>query len=167
MSSNLIKPGKYIAKVVEYGIPETKEGASPSIALTFEFEVEGVRKQLTYYGYLTSAAAEYTLKNLITAGFKHDRPSMLCKPNAFIDKEVQIVVEHETYEGKTRAKIRWINELGAAKWKPLTPEVAAKNFDHFATYIRGLRAELGKAKPQEEPPPPTEPPPELNYSLQD
>lgn len=154
----LIKEGRYAARVVSYGIPEVDQGKTPAVVLTFAFQEDGEHRELTWYGYLSEKAIDRTMKSLIIAGFNGDYLRNLCEPNAFEEKEVSIVVEHETYEGKTRAKIKWINEPGAGQFKSLHPEVVERQFGNLNSALRAARAELGrtrkaKAQTQEGPPP--------------
>lgn len=140
---DLVKPGKYLARVVSYGIPEPKPGKMPSVVLTFEFEEDGKKRQLTWFGSLSEKAIEHTAKSLIIAGMKSDMLSTLCEPGAFHEKDVSITVEHDTYEGKTRSRVKWINEPGSAQFKSLRPEVVNSQFGNLTGYMKATRKEMG------------------------
>lgn len=142
----MVKAGRYNARVVSYGVPDVEEGKTPAVALTFRFLEDGQDRELTWYGYLSSKAVDMTMKALITAGFRGDNMRALGEPEAFEDKEVSIVVEHETFEGKTRAKVKWINELGGAGFKALAPEVVEAKFGALNGALRAARAEVGRTK---------------------
>lgn len=148
---DLPKPGQYVAKIISYGIAEPKDATKkPEVRLTFEFDENGTNRQVNYKGFLTDAAAEYTIKNLITCGMKSDKLSSLTQPGAFENKEISITVEHEEYNGKTYARVKWINDLGGSKFKALTPEIAERSLDHFSAYVKGMRAEMGAPAPKPE-----------------
>ena len=112
MSTDLV-PGKYKAKIVDYGIGETKSGV-PSVNVRFQFG----DNSLTWSGYLSEGKArQITVENLTRMGFTDvDRMADLTDGvlSGLLDtnKELEIDVQSEVYEGKTFLKIKWINELG-------------------------------------------------------
>lgn len=139
------KPGRYTAKVVEYGVPQLEPNQKPHIVLVFEYEeTPGVKKRISAYRYLTGGAVEYTLKDLLTCGLKSNSVSSLTRPEAFWDKEVSIVLEDEEYQGKKRTKVKWINEVGGAKWANMQPMEADAQFAQYDNYIAAMRQEMGK-----------------------
>lgn len=142
---DLIPEGTYTTKVSEYGITEPKEGQKASQAfMVFEVDtgMAGLRK-ITWFGSLTDKAMEYTARALLTAGMRVDNLSALCKPGAFDDKQVSIVIEHEEFNEKTRAKVKWVNDVSGAKFKTLTPEIVEAKFGNLTGYFKNARKELG------------------------
>ena len=122
----MINPGTHNAKLVNYGIKTTQSG-KPQIACLFEVVDNGEISSLTWFGSFNEGKAqEITIKTLISV------MDLFCEPSEIesaldkianegsdsgllnMDKVYALVVEHETYEGKTRAKIRWVNNVGGA-----------------------------------------------------
>jgi hypothetical protein len=148
---NLIKPGKYVAKVVEYGVPEVDGDKHPQVVVVFEFEEDGKARRLSYYGSLHPNAVEYTIDNLLVCGLKSDDLSSLLGPGALdFDREVQITIEHHTYNGKTSARIKWINPVGGAKFKNMAPEVASARLSKLNGLVKARRKETGIQKAEED-----------------
>lgn len=112
-----IKPGKYHAKVVDYGITSSKAG-DPMMTVRFAWTDEGVEQQYNWIGsFKEGKAQEITVKTLIVLGLKStDKiPELADGPssNALdLTKVVEISIENETYEGKTSPRIKWVNEIG-------------------------------------------------------
>jgi hypothetical protein len=65
---------------------------------------------ISWIGYMTDKTSERTLKALRTCGFTGDDIDAFHAQRP--ENEVSIVVEHETYDGKARAKVQWINPPG-------------------------------------------------------
>lgn len=106
----MIAAGFYKAKAVTWALGETSTGKE-QVAVEFAlFDEEGVEgPHMTWFGYFTDNTTESTLKALRTCGWVGTDLSDLQGLDA---NEVQLVIEHETYDGKTRAKVRWVNPVG-------------------------------------------------------
>lgn len=116
----MVKPGTYSAKVLSHAISETKAG-NPQAVIKFSFESDGAPHTLTYFGSFSEKAAPHTIKALLTCGLQGSNPAGPLE----IGKDVLIVVEDEVGEdGKTRSKIRWVNEAGQIR--NIIPQDAAK-----------------------------------------
>ncbi len=108
----LVKPGNYLGKVVDYSITQTKKGA-PQAAVKFSFKEDGVDRVLTWFSGFGDKQIKHTLKALVLCGLNTDVESMSdgLSSNALdTNKEVLLVVEHDSYDGKTSAKIAWVND---------------------------------------------------------
>lgn len=87
----------------------SKQKGTPQVAVCLEI-LRGpyAGQKITWMGFFTDATEERTLKSLRLLGFEGD------DLGAFVTQhptnEVVAVVEHETYDGKTRAKVAWIND---------------------------------------------------------
>lgn len=131
--SGLVDAGSYDAKVVDYAISTTKED-KPVAMIKFQFTDDtGQDQTLNWYGYFTEKTIEKTLETLAVVGWSTNDPSDLTqgKGSGVLDESitVSIVVEHETYEGKTRAKVRWVNQLSSSGFQEaLDKQSAAKLF---------------------------------------
>lgn len=121
----MIKAGTYIATLTNYGIKINNSG-KPQIACAFQIIDNDEVFNLTWYGSFNEGKAqEMTIKTLMSVF------ELMCEPSEIEsyldriasqgvesgllnqDKEYQLVVEHDTYEGKTRAKIKWVNNVGS------------------------------------------------------
>ncbi len=114
----MLRPDTYAAVVVpmntEHGelacqFGHSKEKGTPQVAVVFEI-LRGpfAGQRITWMGYFTEKSQERTLKALRICGFEGD------DLDKFTDQrptnEAAIVVEVETYEGKPRAKVAWVND---------------------------------------------------------
>jgi hypothetical protein len=121
----MIEPGKYLAKCVRAELGETKTG-KPQVIL--EFEVVGdnawAGMTITAYSFLTDAAMDRTLESLRYCGWTGNDINDL---SGVMTNEVEIVVEEETYEGKTHSRVKWINRIGGSTGRgPLAPDKLAQ-----------------------------------------
>jgi hypothetical protein len=117
--NTLIPAGTYQGTVVDYGINETKKGM-PQIFI--QFNLTELNKKLTWFGSVANdKAIEITGQALIRCGFKKTDFAVLANGKASgeldMGKSLNLVVEHNTWEGKTSAKIAWVNELGGPQNK--------------------------------------------------
>jgi hypothetical protein len=137
----MLDAGTYRAHAIEAALGETDSGKE-QIAVRFKLlDVEG--QEITWYGYFTEKSTEITLKALRTAGWKGSDLmdlSDLCAPDS--TPEVYIVVEHETYEGKTSAKVKWVNGAGGLALKKALDPNKAKT---FAARMRGQIAAFDRS----------------------
>lgn len=154
--SNLFPAGKFLTRCKEWAIGATK-AEEPQVFLAFQ-DVEGVGQPPAYYGTFGEKALVHTMKALRACGYKgsdviNDLDTAHCGLDANM---VEIVVEHEQYEGKWSAKLKWVNVPGAGV-KTLAPDKKAA----FAQTLKAkiLALELGQPKPasQTDGPPPGHP----------
>lgn len=113
-----IPNGSYIAKIQNYGVSTDKNG-SPQILINFGFDVNGEQTGGTWYGSLTSEKGkEITVDTLIRCGLRGNDVSLVGygpDSNALdMNKELEIVVDEDHYEGKTYKKIKWVNLPGSS-----------------------------------------------------
>jgi hypothetical protein len=112
-----ITAGTYDAKVVDYGVIETKAG-KPGVTVKFEFtDQDGTTQRLSWWGYFASEKnSQITCDTLALLGWSTNDPSDLAQGagSGVLDekREVSIVVAPETWEGVTRMKVKYINALG-------------------------------------------------------
>ena len=104
----LVPEGKYLTKPQSWGSGLNKNG-KPFAWVKFA-------NGAFYQGYFVDGAIEYTVKSLYIAGFRGKTSQDLNNDKALNkNKEVEIVVEHEDYEGKTYSKVAWINDPNKRK----------------------------------------------------
>lgn len=117
----MFKPNeKYKVKVQSAGLADSEKGPQPYVV----FEGLNGEGTITYYGNMGSdKAQEFTVKNLITAGFTGSDLSDLENPMMF--KSVDLSIETEEYKGKTR--IKYINKAynGPKKFVGQAPKMAS------------------------------------------
>jgi len=150
-----MNPGKHIAKIVSYGISLGKDGKSDSVFVNFQNEA---KEEITWFGSLSTAAAEYTLKTLIQnlglmigpdeVGSALERIAVDGIDSGLLntEKSLELVVEPDTYNGKTRNKIKYINEVGAVRgFEKLAAEKAKGRFSSLN--LAGTVADLNSKLP--------------------
>jgi hypothetical protein len=122
----MLNAGTHNAKMINYGIKTTQSG-KPQIACQFQVIENEEVHTLTWFGSFNEGKAqEITIKTLISV------MDLFCEPSEIesaldriatqgtdsgllnTDKDYALVVEHDSYEGNTRAKIRWVNNIGAS-----------------------------------------------------
>jgi len=109
-----ILAGTFEAKVVDYGLKETKSGTQ-QVVVRFRWNDEF---EYNWYGSFNEGKArEITMKSLQVLGLSSNEIWNLADgPESGMldtDKLVSIKVEHEQgMDGKLYPKIKWVNELG-------------------------------------------------------
>lgn len=131
----MISPGTYKARGMDAALSTTKSGRE-QVGVRFEL-VDHPGETIIWYGYFTDGTFERTIKSLRACGWRGDDLSDLSGIGAM---EVQIVVEHEEYNGKTRAKVRWVNGAGSGG---IPNQLAADKAKSFAERMRESVAEIG------------------------
>lgn len=117
-----VTAGKYIARVLNYGIGNTKAG-DPQAIVQFQFkDNDGDQHSLTWFGSFKEKALPYTLDALLYCGMKGNDPAELAQGidggALDLNQEVQIVVEEQTDDkGRVVPKISWVNRLGGNAFK--------------------------------------------------
>lgn len=79
-----------------------------------------VGQSISWFGYFTTKTWERTVEALRLCGWKGTDLENL----GSLDQKVELVIEHEEYEGKTRARVQWVNKLGGGQVKlknPMSP----------------------------------------------
>jgi hypothetical protein len=137
----MINAGTFTGKLTNYGIKLTNNG-KPQIACTFQIISDDTVYNLTWFGSFNEGKAqEMTIKTLMSV------MDLMCEPSEIetyldriasqgvesgllnTDKDYSLVIEHEVYEGKTRAKIKWVNNVGgSSSFEKLAQGEAKKMF---------------------------------------
>jgi len=174
-----IQPGTYKAVAVpvdvggqtvyaQFGMTKGGEGKQPKKQVAVQFEViEGPATgyRLTWFGYFTDKTWSRTVESLRCCGFKGD--DLLQVATQELNQEVSIVVQPDTWEGKTRMRIAWVNKAsGGVK---LAAPMGTDDLRKFAASMKsrvaqvkpveGKKAEPGATPPpaaSDEPPPPSD-----------
>jgi hypothetical protein len=141
-----IPNGKYVAKIIDYTV-NADEGKTPNIEVRFSFVVDGSETEWSWYGYVTEKAMKTTMRALVAMGLSTpdlDRLADGVESN-ILDHLTPVVidVENETYEGKTRSKIRWVNKMGGRSFERLAPTQAKAAVSPFKGFAAAFLAENG------------------------
>ena len=109
----MIPAGTYDAEVISDALfSNSSKKGSPQVAASLRTEAGDI----TWIGYLSDRALPYTEANLATMGYDGESAASIK------GAKVQIVVEHEEYDGKTQARVAFINEAGGglARFTPMS-----------------------------------------------
>lgn len=110
-----IEAGIYEAKIIDYGIGQTKAG-DPQVMILFEYnDNDGQRHELIWYGSLKEKAIPYTMKTLLYCGMNCNDPMELAEgiPSNILDAatplKITVELEQKNDGTGTFAKIAWVN----------------------------------------------------------
>jgi hypothetical protein len=119
-----MEPGDYRARAVKVQLGKAKSG-NEQIGVEFEL-LDFNGKRMGWYGSFSEAAFEITMKGLATAGFHGADVS----DTTWVEHapEVILVIVNEEWEGKVRAKVKFINSLGGVNMKDAITGSDAKTF---------------------------------------
>jgi len=106
---NIIKAGVHRARVFSAEMGESKNG-TPFVAMLFEKDDEnGAIQSITGFLYFSAKSEEFSVKTLGDAfGFDGNFETI---DTQLQGKECLITVVEESYEGKVRLKVKWINNV--------------------------------------------------------
>lgn len=148
----LITPGTYTARAVESGLGKT-QGGKPQVAVRFQITQDGEWKgqHLTWYGYFSDKTKERTFESLEAAGWSGES---LRDMSGIGSCECAIVVEHEPdQQGMVRARIRWVNRIGALSIKE---QLSSDEVDGLDRQLKGDLLAWKQQRPQQRKPAPKE-----------
>lgn len=141
----MIPAGKYIGTPVSAALGFTS-GGKEQIAVQFEF-LDPAGEKLTWYGYFTDAAFDRTIESLRACGWTGsslDEFSADHLPAGFAN-QVELVVQHEEYQGKTQVRIAFVNSIGSGV--ALKSAMDAAQARAFAAKMKGRIAALSGGIP--------------------
>lgn len=135
---SLVKPGKYLARIVEHAITETKSG-EPQAVVKFGFDVEETYRELNWFGSFKEKALEHTLRALVNCGLKGNSPAGPLE----LGKEVSITVETDVnQDGKERNVVRWVNKI-ATLGKKVDDMTAKAKLEKYSGAVMALKQREG------------------------
>lgn len=115
-----------------------------------------VGRRIGWFGYFTDNTVERTIESLRRCGLKGD--DLAAAVAGPLDQEVELVVEHETYNGKTTAKVQWVNAPGGGAYR-MANAMNTKDLRQFAaTMKQKMRGKPEMSGSRREAPAPTAPP---------
>lgn len=128
-----MNPGKYVAKLLEWKLGTSSKGGE-QIGLLFEITAgEFAGEKITAYKSFSESAFPWTEKALKALGWDGKDFEDF---TGLGEKTAQIEVEKDTYEGKTKLKVSWINPIGVA----MKNEMTSGQKRSFAERMRKLQA---------------------------
>jgi len=132
----MIPEQKIIARAVAIGIQTTSQGKE-YVSADFPVDVDGDEQLVEWRGWLTEKAMDRTIESLRLMGWWGDDLYRL-KDEGALRNEVTIDIRQEEFNGKTTARVAFINE------KPADPEAIEKKKQDLA---RRFKAAAQKTKP--------------------
>ena len=137
----ILPEGKYKARPVEAGLGESKAG-NPQAAVLFRIiGGEHDNSTITWYGSFsknkgegTKTPLQRTVESLRACGWQGDDLSDLSSINEANEIDVGLVIEHDEYQGKVSAKVKWVNRGGGLG---LTTPMKTDSAKAFAAKMRG------------------------------
>lgn len=143
----LIQEGRHRARCFGHELSYSSNKGTPTVALGFRMSEGDVDqgRVITAFRYPTDAALEYCVKDLRTCGWQGDDMGAMDDAELAAN-EVELVVEHEEYDGKLRAKVKWINPLGGGMIKSETPMDEKQKRDFGRAMAAKVRALSGGKK---------------------
>jgi hypothetical protein len=147
----MINEGRYTARAKSWDFGVT-DNNNEQFAILFEI-TDGPEKgqSMTWYGMFLQGIdkngepydmAKQTIETMRICGWSGDD---LMNVDGIDTNEVQIVIRHETFEGKTRAKIKFVNKPGGLGIKNKLPESGRAS---LAKKFRGLALSVPKVEAQ-------------------
>lgn len=130
----MLAEGKYKARAIEWSqVTQHEKTGNEEIRVLFGIEGGDASGQtITWRGYFTEATAERSIESLRYMGWTGDDITDIQGLDA---NEVQLVIKHEQYEGKTQVKVAWVNRAQSVYVG--TPLDASKK-QAFAQRMKGL-----------------------------
>lgn len=170
--SDQIRPdrGRHAAvcRSIQFQAPKDV-GKSTQVVISFELTDEADADHgvfISYFGSLSDAAIAHTVKALAACGWTGDDLSELpaLAETGALSEPVELVVDHEEYDGTWRAKVKWVNQPGGGgKIKLDRPVEGGALADYGARMKSAIRAARNvsgaRPSPRRATPPTTQRPP--------
>lgn len=141
MSNNppKIPVGKFRARAQRGEFGYTEKG-NEQVMVIFELtDPELAGETVPWWGYFTERTAERTMQSLRFCGWKGDDVTTL---DGLTDNEVEVEIEHNTYKGKTNARVAWVNRVGGGL--QLKTPMAEAQRKAFAQKMKALAVKTRK-----------------------
>jgi hypothetical protein len=149
----------YEVKVINYGLSESKQKKTPCVWVEFG-KKENLADTIMWTGWLTPKALEYTASVLFDLEWNEsfeDVGKGKSSGALSTEKVVQVVTAEESWtddngDTRSRIKVKWINDPGAARFEQLTPE-SVKTLDKtYKADVAAIKARLGIKSAQDDVP---------------
>lgn len=147
MTTENIAKGKHRAKLssIQFGFTEKD---NEQIVLGFEIVGDGpdAGRFISSFRYFSDAAVDYTVEDLKTLGWSGqdlDQLEQLRADGKIGAEEVELVVDHEEYNGEWNARVKFINRTGGGMVRLKKP-MQGDELKRFSARMRDrLRASAG------------------------
>jgi len=148
-STQLVGRGKHLA--IPRSIQFDRAGTDDKEQVVVQFEIVGENDAyagwtITAFLFLTDKTFDRTVESLRHMGWQGDDLSEL---PALCDQgqlgEVEIVVDHEDYQGKTQAKVKWVNRKGGGAVQLKKP-LEGQELATFAARMKGRVRAVGNGR---------------------
>lgn len=159
MSLKDVQPGTYRARAME-GV-WCKVGKNNTPAVGVRFKLAESKESIWHVLYMTQTmlqsghtVMEKSMDTLVgILGYNEDKAlakdaqgNLGFDSSYLSDKEVNLVLENETFEGKTHLRVKWINELGGNRLVGIPVEQVLGNVNLKAA-AAAARARMGAKAP--------------------
>jgi hypothetical protein len=117
-----IVAGTYTARLIDYGMSTSKDEKTVVVMLRFEF---GEGKRLWWSRPIKDdKMLDVIAKTLAVCGYEQNdfKPLYDSESKAFPEKDVEVVVEMNEYNGTMRPQISFINEIGSGGFKRIAAD---------------------------------------------
>lgn len=141
----MIAEGNYVATPIGGCFQTTKEG---KLTMRIDFQFKEQPHRMFWVGHLEASdkAKEIAYRTIALLGFDESKDvTDGFGKEAFKDPkaEFELVVKHETYNGKTEAKVAFVNPpFGGSKYKA-APEVVNSKMGAFKASLAAAKATAG------------------------
>jgi len=122
------------AQSVQWG--RTSKGAE-QVALEFrivEGDPEAIGQTVVWFGFFTDKTWERTMESLRYCGWKGDDLSAIRVED--LDQLVELVVEHDEYQGDINARVAWVNRPGGGGRLKLKDQLSPDEVRAFAARMK-------------------------------
>jgi hypothetical protein len=105
----MIKAGRFKARAIKGSEQYAESGSNKTLTVALDLQVKELEQSVTTFLYCSPAAYPYSVAKLRACGWKGDDITNLEGVDA---NEVDIDIEMETYEGKSRPKVNILDGGG-------------------------------------------------------
>ena len=135
MSLKDVKPGKYTARVVDYGIVMVEKLNQPKAFIEFTFKNGDADESITWDGFLTKKDGELnkkTLDTLITCGFKGKAIAEL-NNSGVLDTQKEVSIE--VIQDGEYLRVEWVNSTERVVVKADVKRLKGMNLSKVDSYL--------------------------------
>lgn len=137
----MLNPGTYKARAVSAALEKSAQKGTEQVNVTFRTESG---ETIHWIGFFTEKTQARTIESLMLCGWNGDDFATF----AGVDKnDVNIVVEHEMYEGKSRARVAWVNDPNRpVGGKPMEQAEVMSFAERMRAQVAALKASKGQSE---------------------
>jgi len=134
MPHELHPAGRFLGTITDHGFSDTKAG-SDQLFMNIENEDNPDNRIIAFLA-LTDAAIKWTISKLRAAGYRGYHFGDLADGKLLRGNRISYTVKHEEYDGKTSAKVGWINNPEDSAIK--RSETAKANSARFDDQLKAM-----------------------------